>query len=97
MILTSNRGFAEWGEVFGDQVVATALLDCLLHQAVVVQIEGAGYRLRQHSDLIPEAMRTRRIRRSSSRHHVADGHQGTGAPIQPTADHQTKLGNFAPA
>lgn len=31
MILTSNRGFAEWGEVFGDPVVATALLDRLLH------------------------------------------------------------------
>ena len=61
MILTSNRGFAEWGEVFGDQVVATALLDRLLHHAVVVQIEGASYRLRQHIDLVPEAMRTRPI------------------------------------
>ena len=38
MILTSNRGFAEWGEVFGDPVVATALLDRLLHHAVVIQI-----------------------------------------------------------
>ena len=46
MILTSNRGFAEWGEVFGDPVVATALLDRLLHHAVVVQIEGSSYRLR---------------------------------------------------
>ncbi|MBC8090692.1 MAG: ATP-binding protein [Pseudonocardia sp.] len=61
MILTSNRGFAEWGEVFGDQVVATALLDRLLHHAIVVQIEGASYRLRQHADLVPEAMRTRSI------------------------------------
>ena len=34
MILTSNRGFVEWGEVFGDPVVATALLDRLLHHAV---------------------------------------------------------------
>ena len=47
MILTSNRGFAEWGELFGDPVVATALLDRLLHHAVVVQIEGSSYRLRQ--------------------------------------------------
>ncbi|MGH8296850.1 MAG: IS21-like element helper ATPase IstB, partial [Steroidobacteraceae bacterium] len=53
MILTSNRGFAEWGEVFGDPVIATALLDRLLHHAVVVQIEGASYRLRQHADLLP--------------------------------------------
>ena len=52
MILTSNRGFAEWGEVFGDPVVATALLDRLLHHAVVVQIEGSSYRLRQHADLL---------------------------------------------
>ncbi|MGH7077363.1 MAG: IS21-like element helper ATPase IstB [Acetobacteraceae bacterium] len=57
MILTSNRGFAEWGEVFGDPVIATALLDRLLHHAVVVQIEGASYRLRQHADLLPDARR----------------------------------------
>jgi len=58
MILTSNRGFAEWGEVFGDPVVATALLDRLLHHAIVVQIEGASYRLRAHADLIPEHVRS---------------------------------------
>jgi DNA replication protein DnaC len=52
MILTSTRGFAEWGEVFGDPVVATALLDRLLHHAIVVQIEGASYRLRAHADLL---------------------------------------------
>jgi hypothetical protein len=54
MILTSHRGFAEWGEVFGDPVVATALLDRLLHHAVVVQIEGSSYRLRQHADLLAQ-------------------------------------------
>lgn len=59
MILTSNRGFAEWGEVFGDPVVATALLDRLLHHAVVVQIEGASYRLRQHAGLMPEHIRSK--------------------------------------
>ena len=58
MILTSNRGFTEWGDVFGDPVVATALLDRLLHHAVVVQIEGASYRPRGHLDLIPEHART---------------------------------------
>jgi DNA replication protein DnaC len=57
MILTSNRGFSEWAEVFGDPVVATALLDRLLHHAVVVHIEGASYRLRQHADLFPDALR----------------------------------------
>jgi DNA replication protein DnaC len=57
MILTSNRGFAEWGDIFGSPVVATALLDRLLHHAVVVQIEGSSYRMREHAALIPENLR----------------------------------------
>ena len=57
MILTSNRGFAEWGQVFGDPVIATALLDRLLHHAVVVHIEGSSYRMRQHADLLPPGSR----------------------------------------
>jgi DNA replication protein DnaC len=61
MILTSNRGFAEWAEVFNDPVVATALLDRLLHHAVVVQVEGSSYRLRQHAELVPEAIRARSL------------------------------------
>jgi DNA replication protein DnaC len=61
MILTSNRGFAEWGEIFGDPVVATALLDRLLHHAVVVQIEGSSYRLRQHAELVPEHIRAKAL------------------------------------
>jgi DNA replication protein DnaC len=61
MLLTSNRGFAEWGEVFGDPVVATALLDRLLHHAVVIQIEGSSYRLRQHADLMPEHLRSKAV------------------------------------
>jgi DNA replication protein DnaC len=61
MILTSNRGFAEWGEVFGDPVVATALLDRLLHHAAVIQIEGSSYRLRQHAELVPEHVRSKAL------------------------------------
>ncbi len=61
MILTSNRGFAEWGDVFGDPVVATALLDRLLHHASVIQIEGSSYRLRQHADLVPEHIRSKSL------------------------------------
>ena len=57
MILTSNRGFSEWGQLFGDPVIATALLDRLLHHAVVVQIEGSSYRMRQHAELLPQAQR----------------------------------------
>ena len=67
MILTSNRGFAEWGDVFGDPVVATALLDRLLHHAVVIQIEGSSYRLRQHADLVPEHLRCQRADHTTTR------------------------------
>ena len=49
MIMTSNRGFGEWATIFGDSVVATALLDRLLHHAVVIPIEGNSYRLREHA------------------------------------------------
>jgi DNA replication protein DnaC len=58
IILTSNRGFAEWGEIFGDRVIATALLDRLLHHAVVIQIDGNSYRLREHAALMPENLKT---------------------------------------
>jgi DNA replication protein DnaC len=61
MILTPNRGFAEWADVFGDPVVATALLDRLLHHAVVIQVEGSSYRLRQHAELVPEPIRARAL------------------------------------
>ncbi len=57
MILTSNRGFSEWGEIFGDNVVASALLDRLLHHAIVIQISGNSYRLREHAELVPESLR----------------------------------------
>ncbi len=59
LVMTSNRGFGEWAEIFGDAVVATALLDRLLHHAVVIPIEGNSYRLREHAALIPETMRAR--------------------------------------
>jgi DNA replication protein DnaC len=47
MILTSNQSFANWGEVFGDQVIATAILDRILHHAVTVSIRGESYRLKE--------------------------------------------------
>lgn len=46
MLVTSNRSVAEWGTVFGDAVVATAILDRLLHHSHVITIRGDSYRLR---------------------------------------------------
>ena len=48
IVLTSNRGFGDWGQVFADQVVASAILDRLLHHATVVNIKGGSYRMRAH-------------------------------------------------
>lgn len=45
-LVTSNRSVAEWGGVFGDPVVATAILDRLLHHSHVITIRGDSYRLR---------------------------------------------------
>lgn len=47
MILTSNQSFGSWGEVFGDQVLATAILDRILHHSVTVSIRGESYRLKE--------------------------------------------------
>jgi DNA replication protein DnaC len=47
MLVTSNRAVGEWGTVFGDAVVATAILDRLLHHSHVVTIRGDSYRLRE--------------------------------------------------
>lgn len=47
MLVTSNRAIGEWGSVFGDPVVATAILDRLLHHSHVLTIRGDSYRLRE--------------------------------------------------
>lgn len=52
IILTSNRGFSDWGQVFADQVVAAAILDRLLHHATVINIKGKSYRMRRHQALV---------------------------------------------
>lgn len=48
MILTTNKGFEEWGRVVGDEVMAAAMLDRLLHRCHVVNIQGASYRMREY-------------------------------------------------
>ncbi len=48
IVLTSNKAFADWGQVFaGDAVMASAALDRLLHRSTVINIRGDSYRLRE--------------------------------------------------
>src|ERR1700748_3893580 len=55
IILTSNKSYGEWGSIFGDPIIATAILDRLLHHSVTVNIRGESYRLkeRRKAGLIP--------------------------------------------
>ena len=46
VIVTSNKQFGRWGEVFGDAVVAAAMIDRLVHHAEVVSLKGDSYRLK---------------------------------------------------
>jgi DNA replication protein DnaC len=50
-LITTNRGLPEWGEIFGDPVVAAAILDRLMHNAVVFNIKGPSWRMREHQAL----------------------------------------------
>src|SRR5947208_10181056 len=52
IVLTTNRGIADWGQIFEDTTVAAAILDRLLHHATVLSITGDSYRMRRHRDAI---------------------------------------------
>jgi DNA replication protein DnaC len=54
-LATTNRGLPAWGEVFGDAVVASAILDRLMHRAVVFNIRGPSWRMREHQALAEAA------------------------------------------
>jgi DNA replication protein DnaC len=46
IILTSNKSYGEWGEIFSDHALATAILDRLLHHSATISIRGESYRLK---------------------------------------------------
>jgi hypothetical protein len=75
-------------EIFGDPVVATALLDRLLHHAVVTQIEGSSYRLRQTPNSCPSTSAPRPSSTRRCQHHAAAaGRPSRKTKRQPTPDH----------
>lgn len=55
IVLTSNKSYTDWGAVFGDPIIATAILDRLLHHSVTINIRGESYRLkeRRKAGLLP--------------------------------------------
>ena len=46
MIVTSNKPFSKWGEIFGDDMAATAMIDRLIHHSEILSLKGDSYRLR---------------------------------------------------
>ena len=61
-VLTSNKGFEDWGSVLGDEVMAAALLDRVLRHCHIVNIRGNSYRMRTHQDLLRPAKEAPRER-----------------------------------
>jgi hypothetical protein len=56
IVVTSNRGFEQWGEILGDAMVAAALIDRLVHHATMITLKGKSYRLRERGlDVAPAA------------------------------------------
>ncbi|MHB8631667.1 MAG: IS21-like element helper ATPase IstB [Candidatus Limnocylindria bacterium] len=57
LIVTSNKPFSGWGAVFGDDVVATAMIDRLVHHAEILSLKGDSYRLRgKEASLVPSRL-----------------------------------------
>lgn len=54
ILITSNLPFARWGEIFGDDVVASAMIDRLIHHAEVLPLDGESYRTRTRRELLNE-------------------------------------------
>ena len=48
LIVSSNKNFSLWGEIFGDDTVATAMIDRLVHHAEIISLKGESYRLKNH-------------------------------------------------
>lgn len=55
IVLTSNKSYGDWGGIFGDPIIATAILDRLLHHSTTINIRGESYRLkdRRRAGLVP--------------------------------------------
>ena len=94
LILTSNLPFSSWGGVFGDQAVAAAMIDRIVHHADVLTLKGASYRLRNRGiDTLPSirASRRRARRLSSARNYTAHFSPGRNAAVFDRHRHMASL------
>jgi IstB-like ATP binding protein len=87
LIVTSNKPFSAWGEIFGDEVVAAAMIDRLVHQAEILSLKGDSYRLKDKdlgarpsrgSDPSPSGLRPDCRRRGRPPPSTKEEHPGRG-------------------
>jgi len=77
MIITTNRNFEDWGNLFGDRVIASAIIDRIVHHATIVKLNGNSYRVKnliELQDLFPgeDTPRTRRGRPRKQENEISD-------------------------
>jgi len=65
IIVTSKRGFEQWGEILGDAMVAAALIDRLVHHATMITLKGKSYRLRERGTGVAPAAQAPSLRDSA--------------------------------
>src|SRR6202049_329583 len=89
IILTSNKSYGDWGSIFGDPIIATAILDRLLHHSTTINIRGESYRLkeRRKAGLFPRAEEETRPAPFPSSDTLQNGprRQGSAAPRKTSA------------
>jgi hypothetical protein len=91
IILTSNKSYGDWGSIFGDPIIATAILDRLLHHSTTINIRGESYRLkdRRKAGLFPRAEEETRpapfpsseVSQNGPRRQGSAAPRKTGAPL----------------
>ena len=87
IILTSNKSYGDWGSIFGDPIIATAILDRLLHHSTTINIRGESYRLkdRRKAGLVPPREQER----------AAASHSLASASVAPKTRQKAALGSTA--
>ena len=87
IILTSNKSYGDWGSIFGDPIIATAILDRLLHHSTTINIRGESYRLkdRRKAGLVPPR----------EQEGAAASHSLASASVAPKTRQKAALGSTA--
>jgi hypothetical protein len=88
LIVTSNRTFGRWGQVFGDDVVAAAMIDRLVHHAEVISLKGDSYRLNYRKlGRVPASKQRRRLNKI----HTTEGGQVSTVTFQQRVSFRASL------